>query len=65
MQKRFAIHKHLGTENVSVLMTKNMTAATILSYLKRMALRYIEAVARYSRAGDREGAGVGSCSDIV
>ena len=36
------LYEVLGTENVSDLMTKNMTAATILGYLQRMGLEYIE-----------------------
>ena len=38
----FPLYKVLGTENVSDLMTKNMTAATILGYLHWMGLEYIE-----------------------
>ena len=35
------LYQVLGTENVSDLMTKNTTAATILGYLQRMGLEYI------------------------
>ena len=47
MQERAArrllpLYKVLGTENVSDLMTKNMTAATLLGYLQRMGLEYVE-----------------------
>ena len=64
--------KVLGTENVLDLMSKNMTAATILGYLQRMGLQYTEgrsdistAAARYSRARVREGVAVANCWGIV
>ena len=41
-RRMLPLYKVPGTENVSDLMTKNMTAATILGYLQRMRLEYIE-----------------------